>query len=218
MTIEELLAKGYTQEQAEDILGMSNGLIEKNKELLGKVTKNKEDKNNSLSELTRLRAIEDKQKEDELIAEKNYAEALKTKTDGFNSKLEELNTDLESANSQLHVLLVTNSLDKELDAVGINPALKEGSKALLSLGMTIKEGVTVNSEGKTVKELVSSWAETDAGKASILASQNKGAGGKGSGGNMSEETGKSFKEMGSTEKTKLLRENPEEFLRLKEAG
>lgn len=218
MTIEELLAKGYTQAQAEEILGFNAGLVTKNQELLGKITKSKDDKTSTASEMTRLLAIEESQKEANLLAEKNYGDALKLKSDGFDAKTGELSTALEVANSQLHGLLVTNTLDAELDSVGINPALKAGNKALLSLGMTIKDGVAVNADGKTIKEIVAAWAETDAGKASILADKNVGAGGKGSKGKGAEETGKTFKEMGSTEKTKLLRENPEEFNRLKEAG
>ncbi len=84
-------------------------------------------------------------------------------------------------------LVVDSGLKSALAEVGVtNPALLEGSRALLTNGVKIAEDGTLTMEDKPLAEALKEWAGGDTGKAFVSAANNAGgsAGGN-TGGNAS---------------------------------
>lgn len=162
----------------------SDGLSNKNTELLGKLSNNE---NLSAAEKAKLIELE-KFKSDAGIKTAKDAEDWQTASDlqqtAHNTAMDELkNTN--SANAELITkLLIDDGLNKALDGVRINPALKEGAEAMLRSTATITDGKAMIGD-KSLSDAVTEWASTDAGKAFCLAENNSGGNGLGGGGSPS---------------------------------
>lgn len=220
MKLEDLIALGLTEEQAKAAIEKHEaeieGLKSKNQELLGKVSKEKEKKQASESEIERLRQLEQKLQIEEAEAKKNYEEALEMVRQTESKKAKELEEKLNGSESMLRKLIVDNGLDAELDKAHVNPALKQAAKSMLASQLVVKDGQAVTSEGQSIQDLVGNWTSTDEGKAFILAQKNTGGGGQGSSG-AGNPVDKKFSEMSLAEKSAIYRQDPSKYYSLRDA-
>ena len=202
--------EGLTEDQQKQINALAQGLTEKNTELLGKINTGKDLSNASAAELEALKLF--KQGADIKLAEegKSYQDAKQLLIDNHNAELEKLKGTNSSNEALITKLLIDDGLNKALDGVKINPALKAGAEAMLRATAKITDGKAMIGD-ESLSEGVTKWAQSDAGKAFCLAPDNSGGDGNGGGGGSQE---KSFKEMNLTERTLLANSDPAKYEQL----
>ena len=203
--------EGLTPELQAQINLLAQGLVDKNNDLLGKLSAGKQDGVTGAAELEALRVF--KQNSDVSAAEsaQSYTDAKQLTADAHAAELLKSNGRGDVAEAQLKTLLIDNGLSAALDAVDINKSLKAGAVAMLQAGAIITDGKAMIGD-KSLSDAVKEWAETDAGKAFCLAPNNSGGGAEG--GN-TPAGGKKFSELTLTEKTQLLNTDPEKYNLLK---
>ena len=165
----------------EQINALAKGLADKNTELLGKVS-GKDDVN--ASEAARVKALEDFQSNAEIKAAQdaqNWEEATRLQNEKHQKAIDDLSLTGKTDKELITKLLVEDGLNKALDGVKINPALKGGAEALLRSGAIITDGKAMIGD-KSLSDAVNEWAASDTGKAYCLAPNNSGGDGLGGGG------------------------------------
>ena len=201
---------GLTPEQIEAINGLGKGLVDKNADLLSKLTAGKEQGSASAAELEALQLF--KQNADVKIAEdaQSYADAKALTATAHTEALAKLQGNADSATAQLKVLLIDNGLSAALDGVNINKDLKAGAIAILHAAAVITEGKAMIGD-KSLSDHVTEWSQSDQGKAFCNAPNNSGGNANG-GANQGQ--AKPFKDWTLTERTQLANSNPAEYQRL----
>tara|TARA_R110000850_G_scaffold108_3_gene867 strand:- start:1813 stop:2418 length:606 start_codon:yes stop_codon:yes gene_type:complete len=165
----------------EQINALAKGLADKNTELLGKVS-GKDDVN--ASEAARVKALEDFQSNAEIKAAQdaqNWEEATRLQNEKHQKEIDDLSLTGKTDKELITKLLIEDGLNKALDGVKINPALKVGAEALLRSGAIITDGKAMIGD-KSLSDAVNEWAASDTGKAYCLAPNNSGGDGLGGGG------------------------------------
>lgn len=165
--------EGLSEDQLKAINGLADGLINKKEELEGKLRIGKEAGTESAAELENLRLF--KQGADRKILEEGqqYEEAKQGLIKTHGEELAKATGRGDTFETQLKTLLINDGLSVALDGVNINKDLKAGAVAMLQAGAVITEGKAMIGD-KSLSDAVKEWAETDAGKAFCLASNNSG--------------------------------------------
>jgi hypothetical protein len=153
------------------------GLLEKNKELLGKLKKAQKDSAIDPAEHAAL--------QEELAATQvKLAEAQKAAKTAT-TEADKIKKAYESESQVTHRLLVDNGLSEALLKNGIKPEMTKAVKALLSSQVTLKtEGdkrMAVVGD-KPLGDFVTEWAKSDEGKHFVAAPANQGGGAHGGAG------------------------------------
>lgn len=201
--------EGLTSEQIEAINSLAKPVIDKKEELLSKLVK-KDDPANA-SELERLRQFEQATNQQNAEAKQNYEEALGIRESQYNNDLDKYKADMDALQGQLRSVLVDKGLSDALDAVNINPALKQGAIAMLQSQIEIQNGQAVAGEA-SLSDFIKEWSDSDTGKAFTLAPQTSGAGVQQSNGYNGQ--AKSLAEMSEAERVNLYRTDPAKFQQL----
>lgn len=198
----DLSAEGASQLILDAVNKRSDGLSNKNAELLEKLSSNRTDTNGTAAELEALRGFKSsadvKSAED---AESYQAAKLLTQTGHDEAMSKEKNRG-DSFETQLKTLLINDGLSAALDGVNINKDLKAGAVAMLQAGATITDGKAMIGD-KSLSEAVNDWAKSDAGKAFCLAPDNTGGDGNGGGSGQSG-SDKDWSKMSVKERTAYL--------------
>lgn len=201
--------EGLTSEQIEAINSLAKPVIDKKEELLSKLAK-KDDPAHA-SELERLRQFEQATNQQNAEAKQNYEEALGIRESQYNNDLDKYKADMDALQGQLRSVLVDKGLSDALDAVNINPALKQGAIAMLQSQIEIQNGQAVAGEA-SLSDFIKEWSDSDTGKAFTLAPQTSGAGVQQSNGYNGQ--AKSLAEMSEAERVNLYRTDPVKFQQL----
>lgn len=200
-----------TDEQKAAVNKLTDGLVNKNTDLLGKISAGKEKATGANAELERLRILEQGLEQSKLEEAENYKGALTLKEQQYNADLEKLTSGSNEKDQLIHKLLVENGLTAELVKLNVNPDLMGLIQQGLSATATVTDGKAMIGE-KSLSEYMQEWGETPQGKASRVAAQNSG--GDGVGGSSSIQ-GKKMADLSGPERTALFQQNPTEFNRLK---
>ena len=205
--------EGLTPEQIEAVNGLASGLVNKNQELLDKLNANKKQANDEESAAEKLKALEAKLEREQLESKQNYQDALKLKEQEYTSTLDKLNNSVSEKDQLIHKLLVENGLQAELSALNVNKDLLPMIQSGLSALATVNDGQAMIGD-KSLSEYLKEWAETPAGKASILMPQNNGTGA--NGGTHNVDSNKKFSDYTGAELSAIRQSKPEEYQRLLE--
>ena len=191
----------------------SDGLSNKNTELLNKLSGNKDQSASSAAELEALQQF--KLNADVQTAEdaKNWKEADKLRDESHKAELLKRETESQSDKSLIKTLLIDNGLSDALDSVKINPVFKTGAVAMLHSQVIISDGKAMIGD-KTLSEAVKEWADSDIGKAYTLAAKNNGTGSLGNNGNL--DSSKKWSDYSAAELSGINKTDPDEYKRLKE--
>ncbi len=149
------------------------GLQNKNSELLGKLKKTKEEGSEVGAELESLRQFRQQAEQNQEAAKGNYEEALKLAKTNYAKELEKLQQEKQSLTGNLEKILIDNGLSSALDSVKVKPEFKNAVTAMLRQTVQIKEGAAVVGDA-SLTDHISSWAQSDEGKAFISATNNSG--------------------------------------------
>ena len=114
---------GLTPEQIEAINGKAKGILDKNAELLGKISSNSNDKSASAAELQALKQFKTNAEIKAAEDAKNWDKATKLKQEAWDKEKEDLTKSNFEGKELISKLLIGDGLSKALDSVNINPAL-----------------------------------------------------------------------------------------------
>lgn len=178
----------------------TTGLIEKNKELLGKLKKATKE------------ATIDPAEHQELLAAR---EALESKVLELTKSLKAATTEIETSKKSFEVesafvskLLVDNGLTEALLKAGVKPEMTKAVKSMLSAMVSLKtegsERMAVVGD-KSLNDFVQEWSESDEGKHFVTAPQNQGGGA--NGGSQGQQP-KAWNAMTLKERSILYQQNP----------
>lgn len=223
MKIEDIKDQATLDKLIGDEINSSvEGLLNKNSELLGKLSKAKEQIPENIDELLaandKLKKIEDGKLEEQ----GEFKKLLDTAKTQHAEERASLNDSLKTEREIIKKLLVNDGLSKALSKNSINPVLLEAAISILSHNVSVVDidGKRVAQVGdKSLDDFVKDWSATDVGKNFILAPSNNGGG---SGGNNSNNSSSEFekhfqsKTWNLTEQAKLLKSDPEKYAILHE--
>jgi hypothetical protein len=196
----------------EEHQGEVDRLKEKNTEILGKLKKAREGKEDA-GEVARLEGeLETTQGElREAQSKLRVTERdLKRANDERDTATRERDTAVTERNNEL----LTNSLNAALIENKVAPHFMDAANALLKGKATVEVEGDVRKvliDGKDVGEFVKDWAASDAGKHYVTAPANGGGGATGPNGNGNPNGGKALKDMTEAERTEMARTRPQEF-------
>lgn len=204
----------------------TEGLVNKNKELLGKQKKLKEQLD-AFDDMTPDEVRGKLTQLDDLIKtgaenEENYKRLLKEQTDNLNKQITKLTKENAEIDGQFKNMLVENNLTKSLVDAGVAKSFIPAVTAMLQPKITIEndEGsrsLKINGEG--VQDYIKTWSQSDEGKPFIAAPGNSGGGAPGANGRntgMSNPWAKDTRNL--TEQGRILKENPQLAESLKAAA
>jgi hypothetical protein len=191
-------------------------LTDKNKELLGKLAKARQDGGgDNAAEISRLESELDTVKSELSTAQRNLSKAerdLAKVTGERDTAVTERDAAVTARDNEFK----ENQLTSALAGANIAPVHTDAVKALLMA----KNKVTVDGEGderqvlvngKPLGDFVKEYAESDAGKHYIAAPANGGGGANGANGGGNPNGSKKLSEMSEQERTDMARTNPEGF-------
>lgn len=198
MNIEEL-KKALKSDEGKELIeslieDAKKPLLAKNEDLLAKLKK----KDETVSEIqTRLEKIESEKSEAETAAATKAGDIEKIKeqlTQKHKKELETLLAEKTTLHNQLHATVVDGGLTEALVKAKVSPALMAAAKALIKTTFKGEIGDAdgkpfAKFDGKTAEEFVSGWAQSEQGKAFVLANSNSGGGSNGANGNGNAGTG-----------------------------
>jgi hypothetical protein len=171
---------------AKAIAEATAGLKAKNDELLGKLKKEKAERDAMRETLDELKAAQEKA--DTEAAEKaGDWEKLKAQLESRQkAELEKLQGQLSAEQGINRRLLVDNGLTDALTAAGVGKDFLPAVRALIQssneIELTDVDGQRIAQvNGQPLKDFVGSWAQSDAGKHFVAAADNTGGGANGSG-------------------------------------
>ncbi|MAR55994.1 MAG: hypothetical protein CMM93_02320 [Rickettsiales bacterium] len=192
----------------------TEGLKNKNSELLAEVKDQKAANKSFQDQLDELKAA--KEAADEEAANKSGdVEKIKANLETKHQKEREaLMSELKGKNSMLHTMLVDNGLTEALSKAGVAPQYMDAAKALIQKNnaaeVTEVDGAAVARIGnESISDFVKGWSQGDQGKHFVAAPANGGGGAGGSNGGGKAPSGKSWMEMNNQEKTEYLKQNKE---------
>ncbi len=170
--------EGLTPEMQEQINVLAKGLADKNADLLGKLSSNKDASAISAAELENLRTFK-KSVDQKLLEEgQQYEEAKQNMLKSHNEDINALNERIKAYEQNERSRLITDGARKQLTDIGVNPLHMDSVMALVTSQSKVDDGKAMIGE-QTQAEYISAWSETDSGKASILGQQNSNSGGLG---------------------------------------
>lgn len=160
----------------------SDGLSNKNTELLGKLSSNE---NLSAAEKAKLIELETFKSNADIKAAKDaedWQAASDLQTTAHEVELTKASERILGYEEGERTRLITDGIRKELTGLKVNPLHIDSVSALFSGQSKVVDGKAMIGD-KTQSEYISEWALTDSGKASCLAQDNSGGDGNGGGDN-----------------------------------
>ena len=157
----------------------TEGLANKNQELLNELKPLKAKKDVDLDEFKRLQDVEHDLDTKRAEAKGDF-EKLKEKLEAKHKKaIESLTGDLDSEKAVTHRLLVDNGLNDALVKANVAPHFIPAVKAMMKGDVDIESNGTERSavvKGIKLSDHITEWAQTDEGKHYIKAPDNSGGG------------------------------------------
>lgn len=198
----------------------TQGLKDKNTELLSEIKKQKDSLKSIQAQIDELSSAKEKA-EQEALEKSGDVEKVKASIEAREKKeREKLEAALQSKEAALQKLLVDQGLTEALTKAGVqNPAHLKAAKALIlaenKAEIVEENGITVAKIGdQSLHDYVSSFAQGEDGKHFVSAPNNSGGGARGnqngSGGQ------KKLSEMTEKERVALFKSDPEAYRRLKQ--
>ena len=179
---EDLAAIELPDEIKNQVLELANkrteGLINKNSELLEKVTQKETLTASEKAKLAELEKFQASALQQQEVDKGNYQAALEMSKTEAQKQLDALAAELNNYKSEVTTYKVDNALLKELDGVKINPAMKDTVFKAMKADANLVDGKAMIGE-KSLSEYVQEWSQTDTGKAFCLADVNQGGEGRG---------------------------------------
>ena len=121
--------EGLTDEQQTQINALSQGLADKNTELLGKLSNNESLSAAEKAKLVELEAFQSNANIKTAKDAEDWQKASELQNTAHNDALAKIQEQADNANSQLKTLLIDNGLSAALDGVNINKDLKAGRRS-----------------------------------------------------------------------------------------
>lgn len=162
----------------------AGGLISKNEELLGKVSKLNTKNSDEQSATERLAALEANIEQERLTAKGNYDEALSLTTAKYDKTINELTDRVNSYEAKEREFLIDTSIRGSLKEVRVNPLHEETVMGFFKAQATVTDGKAMIGD-KSLSDAINDWSESDSGKASRLAPDNSGGNANGGNQNLS---------------------------------
>lgn len=163
-------------------------LKEKNADLLAKLDTRKTEKTDLEKRLEKLEAEKLEAEEKAAVKSGDIEKVKEQLTAKHQKELVTRDETIQKLSGQLNTHVIGEGLTAALSKAKVSPALMEAAKALIS--SKFKGEVAENDgkpfakfDGKAVEEFVTGWAQSDAGKAFVLANGNSGGGAQGANGN-----------------------------------
>ena len=192
----------------------TEGLKNKNSELLADIKKQKDSFKSIQDQLDEIK--EAKEKAEQEAAEKSGdVEQIKESLQKSHQKeIEKIRSELEQKSGLLNQTLIDNGLKTALVKANIAPQHLEAVEALIrtktKAEITDKEGQAIATlDGVPINEFVETWSQGDTGKHYIAAPKNEGGGANGSNSNGKAVTAKRA-DMTVSQKTAYIREHGKE--------
>ena len=151
----------------------SDGLSNKNTELLTKNAKLNNHSTNEQASSEELAALKATIEQDRLTAKGNYDEALKLKETGFSKTVEELTTKVQAFEAKDRESTVDLAIAEQLKEIRINPLHQDAATGLFKGKTSLVDGKAMIGD-QSLSDAIKEWSETDSGKASRLAPDNTG--------------------------------------------
>ena len=159
----------------------------------------------------------------QLKASLREVEKAKKVVEGKNTEISFRDGQLTRDQGEIARLLIDGAFDSALRdheyngfvVSNILPALRAKSKAEISFEETSGRYSSTTDDGKSIKDWVDWWSETDEGKALRMAPTNVGGGSPGSSVGPGF-PGKAWKDLSVTDKTDLYKKNPELYRKLRD--
>ncbi len=158
----------------------SDGLSNKNTELLGKLSNNE---NLSAAEKAEFEGLKSFKSNSEITAAKTAEDWHKASTlqaDAWAIKDKEKDELITGYEKSERNRLITDGISSELTALKVNPLHSKTTAAYFESMSQVVDGKAMIGD-KTQSEFIKEWALTDSGKASCLAQNNSGGDGHGGG-------------------------------------
>lgn len=204
---EALKSQAVKDAIAEAVDAATEGLKNKNKELLGSIREEKDSK----KELTeRLEALENDKKKverDALAKTGDIEKITQSLKDDHAKELAKRDAEVAKLQGQLNTHVVGEGLTAALVKAKVMPEMLDAVKALIQTKFKGEVGDNdgkpfAKFDGKAVDEFVTGWSQSDEGKRFITADSNSGGGSNGTNGNGKASTGNN-KTMARSEFMKL---------------
>lgn len=172
------------------ITEQTEGLKNKNQELLGKNKKFKEERDSALSKITDLEEQNEELEAAKVQKTSDVEAALEKQAKKHQKQVDELTGKLTGSESQIKKLLVDNGLNDALIKANVAkehiPAVTALLKTTNNIEISSDDDTPVAMVGdKSLAEYVSEWSQGDMGKLYVSAQDNSGGGAQGSNGNAS---------------------------------
>lgn len=151
----------------------AEGLLTKNTELLGKVTKLSAVQTQDQSSAEKLAVLEANIAQNELAAKGQYDDALKLKETGFSKTVDELSSKIEAFEAKDREQTIDLAIANQLKEVRINPLHQDAVTGYFKGKTTLVDGKAMVNE-QSLSDAISEWSDSDSGKASRLAPDNTG--------------------------------------------
>lgn len=192
MDIEEL-KKALKSDEGKELLNSlievaKKPILDKNQELMDEVKKQKKEKSDFAERLESLEA-EKTAAEEKIAAKTGDVSKLKEQLEAKHKKeIDALAAEKTRLEGQLQSHVIGEGLTAALVKAKVAPALMDAAKALIKTNFKGEVGDAdgkpfAKFDGKNVDEFVTGWAQSDAGKAFVLANSNSGGGSNGANGN-----------------------------------
>jgi hypothetical protein len=165
----------------EQINALAEGLISKNTELLAKVSTKDELTAAERSKLTALELSEANSQIEKAKAASDWAEADRLKDIAHNAKFEALEAENLSYKQSEESRLITDGINAQFIELKVNPLHSAGYLGMFKAQSKVVDGKAMIGD-KTQSEYIAAWAQTDSGKAAIIAPENNGGDGFGGAG------------------------------------
>jgi hypothetical protein len=167
------------------LLGAANaraeGLANKNKELLGKVSNSETMSAAEKAKLVQLEAFKSTADIESAKAAENWNQASELQKSAWEKEKQALVDENINYKQSESKRLITDGISSQLTKIKLNPLFTNDIMRSLESQSTIVDGKAMIGD-KTQSEYITEWAQTDSGKASCLAQANSGGDGSGGSG------------------------------------
>ncbi len=170
--------EGLTPEMQKQINALATGLMDKNADLLGKLSSTKDTSAATAAELEGLRAFKSSSELKATEDAASYQEAKELTAAAHKADMLKLNERISAYEQGERSRLITDGASKQMTELNVNPLHMQAQMALIKSMSEIVDGKAMIGD-QTQAEYIAAWSETDSGKASILGQQNSNSGGLG---------------------------------------
>lgn len=161
----------------------TKGLKSKNEELLGKLKKEKEDRDELQKKIDEAEEAKAKAEEEAVLKSGDIEKITKQMEEKYNKLLDEKDTVLSETQTRLNKEVIDKGLTDALTQAGVAPQFIEDLRIAIKAkhkGEVTADGATL--DGKPITDYVSEWSQSDQGKHYLSAPENGGGGAQGANG------------------------------------